>query len=45
MTSTGRLKNVPVVGKLYYTFLGGGMEKAQERMDRDEAKNKVLTGL
>lgn len=39
------LKNVPVVGKLYYTFLGGGMEKAQERMDRDEAKNKVLTGL
>ena len=27
------------------TFLGGGMEKAQERMDREDAKNKVLTGL
>lgn len=39
------LKNVGVIGKLYYTFLGGGMEKRQERIDEEEAKSKVLTGL
>lgn len=38
-------KNIPVIGKMYYTFLGGGLEKVQERTDREEAKNKVLTGL
>lgn len=39
------LKNVGVLGKIYYTFLGGGMEKRQERLDEENTKNKVLSGL
>ncbi len=39
------LKNVPVLGKFYYTYLGGGMEKNQEWKDREEAKNSIKLGM
>jgi hypothetical protein len=39
------LKAAPVLGKLYYTFLGGGLEKAQERIDKEETKDRIVTGL
>jgi len=39
------LKNVPVVGKVYYTFLGGGLEKNQEWKDREEAKDSIKLGM
>ena len=38
-------KNIPVIGKLYYTFLGGGMEKNQEWKDREEAKDSIKLGM
>ena len=38
-------KNIPVLGKVYYTFLGGGMEKNQEWKDREEAKNSIKLGM
>ena len=36
------LKAAPVLGKLYH-FLGGGLEKAQERIDKEEAKDRIVT--
>jgi len=39
------LKNVPVLGKVYYTFLGGGMEKNQEWKNREEAKDSIKLGM
>ena len=38
-------KNIPVIGKAYYTFLGGGMEKNQEWKDREEAKDSIKLGM
>ena len=38
-------KNIPVLGKVYYTFLGGGMEKNQEWKDREEAKDSIKLGM
>jgi len=38
-------KNIPVLGKAYFTFLGGGMEKNQEWKDREEAKDSIKLGM